>query len=122
MKGDLVPYLRAAPGLDGGEEPERHRGQLGAEWAKALVKEQHDSAVGRVVASVVEDVKGAEEKFDAALVGVESDVVSGATPKGFHTELNESFEAVKEAEKVAGRHGWEAVPWRALLDDLIAVT
>ncbi|MFI5041192.1 MAG: hypothetical protein ACHQNA_04980 [Acidimicrobiales bacterium] len=123
QRGALGPYLESAPHLDGSEEPERRRGERCAKWAKALAEAQHEAALARVAAGIVEDARELEEKVAAALVDVEADMIRlGGTPHGFHTELNESFEALREANKVAAVRGWDAVPWRALLDDLFAVS
>jgi hypothetical protein len=73
--------------------------------------------------AVAEDLKEVAEKADALLDHVEAEAIGlGGTPPGLHTELNETFDALEEAEKVAARRGWEAVPWRELLDDLLAVS
>jgi hypothetical protein len=42
-------------------------------------------------------------------------------PNGFRHELDESEEAVTEAADKAAHRGWDAVPWKSLLDDLFAI-
>jgi len=122
-RADLVSYLQAAATLDGSEALERQRGKLCDRWAVAAVAAGHDSEVGRLAARVMEEAKEVEEKIDAFLVDLEYDLLRRwGTPRGFHRELNQSFEALREANKLASRVGWDAVPWRALLDDLVTAT
>jgi len=93
-------YLERAPQLDGSEPLEVRRGELCVKWAKGLAEDK--AGLARLAAELAEDVKHVEE----------------LTSSGFRKGLNEVFDALSEAHRVAGHQGWDAVPWPALLNDL----
>jgi hypothetical protein len=92
------------------------RGKAGVSRLVAEVVERVDRAGAKVDAGLVE----AERVSDAALAGAErfdpDRIGVGVVKPGFHGLLNQVYEALDEANKVASRHGWDAVPWTALLD------
>ncbi len=118
-RADLEPYVERAAKLDGGEEAERRRGEQCVAWVREVTEAEHTSAFGRLQARVLEDAREVVEAVDAALLDVEH---LGPTRSGFHLELNRTFAALKTAEKIAAAEGWDAVPWRSLLDRLFAVS
>jgi hypothetical protein len=124
----MKPYLDRAPQLDASPERERRRAALCVKWAAELA-EDHKAGLARLAARVEEDVKHLEGKMDADLVEAERPMEAawfkrpdafgaGEVPPDFHTELNEIFDALAEAHKVAVHEGWDAVPWPGLLEDL----
>ena len=130
QRSAMKPYLERAGQLDGSEALEQQRARLCVKWASELAR-RGKAGVSRLVAEVVERVDRAGAKVDAGLVEAErvSDAALagaerfdpdrigvGVVPPGFHGLLNQVYEALDEANKVASRHGWDAVPWTALLD------
>ena len=43
-------------------------------------------------------------------------------PSRWQKQLNDAYDALKEAHRIGRRRGWDAVPWPALLERLFAVT
>jgi len=128
QRAAMRQYLERAPELDGSEPVERRRAECCVKWAEALA-EDHKAGLARLAAQVEGGTKRVEDTVDAGLVDAErpaesaianrpDEVGAGAVSPGFHSELNETFDALTEAHKVAAHDGWDAVPWPALLDDL----
>jgi hypothetical protein len=133
QRAAMAPYLARARDLDGSEVLEGRRAAACVEWA-STAGQRARSAVGRLAAEAAERVEG---EADAALVEGERrgvDVFAkaeridaralggGELPAGFHERLNDAYAALKQAHKLASRHGWDAVPWPGLLEQLYGAT
>ena len=123
-------YLERAGQLDGSPELEQRRARLCRTWASELAR-RGKTGVGRLAAEVREAVARLEAEVDAGLLvgqqmaeSVEAGaqrfdpdrIGEGPVPRGFHSQLNQAYEALDAAHKVASHEGWDAVPWTALLD------
>ena len=123
-------YLERAGQLDGSPELEQRRARLCRTWASELAR-RGKTGVGRLAAEVREAVARLEAEVDAGLLvgqqmaeSVEAGaqrfdpdrIGEGPVPRGFHSQLNQAYEALDEAQKVASHRGWDAVPWTELLD------
>jgi hypothetical protein len=126
----MHPYLQRAAQLDGSDRFEQQRGRLCHRWASEL-RRRGKAGVSRLAAEVAGGVAHLEAEVDAGLVAGQQVAESaeagaqrfdparigeGPVRRGFHTQLNQVYEALDEALKVASRHGWDAVPWTELLD------
>jgi hypothetical protein len=142
----LDPYLERAPQLDGSPTVEAQRAARARAWAEEVAAANR-SGLGRRVVGFVEYVRHAAETSDEGLLAAEGAAAAGrgeglppvvfravlvdpkdvarldpaGVPKGFRHELDESEEAVTEAADTAAHRGWDAVPWKSLLDDLFAI-
>jgi len=59
---------------------------------------------------MAESAEAGAQRFDPDRIG------EGPVRRGFHTQLNQVYEALDQAHKVASEQDWDAVPWTALLD------
>jgi len=141
----LDPYLERAPQLDGSPTLEAQRAARARAWAEEVAAANH-SGLGRRVVGFVEYVRHAAETSDEGYLAAEGAATKRAerlpplvargllydpedaarldpagVPKGFRHDLDESEEAVTEAADTAAHRGWDAVPWKSLLDDLFAI-
>lgn len=131
QRAAMAPYLTKARLLAAGADLEAHRAEVCVRWSReaadhvgtpAEVAEAVERVGGEVDAALVEGERRAidglakAERFDPRAIG------GGDLPPGFHAELNHVYGALKEAHKLAARHGWDAIPWPALLEGLFAVT
>ena len=130
QRSAMQPYFDRAPQLDGRAEPERRRAALCGRWAEGLA-EEHKAGLALLAARLEEELKHLGDKVDADLVEAERLMEAawfrrpdafgaGEVPPDFHAELNEVFDALAEAHKVAAHEGWDAVPWPGLLEDLFS--
>jgi hypothetical protein len=135
QRGAMHPYLERAGQLDGSPALEPPRARLCQRWASELAR-RGKAGVARLVSDVVHGAAQIEAEIDAGLLvsqqmaeeaeaGVErfdpGRIGEGPVRRGFHTQLNQAYEAIDEAHKVASHQGWDAVPWTALLDLLFEV-
>jgi hypothetical protein len=131
----MAPYLTRARHLDGRPSLEERRAHMCVHWAREAA-EQAGTGMGRLAAEIAERVEHLEGEVDAVLVEGERRVVDdvakvehfdprilgeGEVTPGFHERLNDVYDALKEAHKIAAHRGWDAVPWPALLGQLFAV-
>lgn len=134
QRGAMAPYLARAADLDGSEALEDARARVCTAWAAGATAGAHGDSI---VTGVVEAVEAAETGADTAWLASERELVGGAAraerldpqslgggevPPGFQHRLNDAYEALKHAHKLAAREGWDAVPWPTLLEQLFAAT
>src|SRR5581483_3123971 len=132
----MAPFLDKAHTLGGGPDLEDRRAQVCVRWAREAA-EQLGNPLERLAAEVAEVLDHGESEVDAALVEAERrttdlvakgercdprDVGEGDLPPHAHQQLNDAYDALKEAHRIGRRRGWDAVPWPALLEQLFAVT
>jgi hypothetical protein len=110
----LVPYLERAINLDGSPPAEDSRADQCVAWAREVTESEHQGALRRLEARVLEDAREIVDDVDAALNDIQYH--GEGTPPGFHEHLNRSFAALHTAEKLAASQGWSEVPWQDLLD------
>jgi len=133
QRAAMAPYLERARHLDGSPALEDRRAHICVIWGAEAAAGRPPDHVG---AELAEKVELAEVDADAAwLEGQRSaveaaaramhfdprDLGEGELPPGFERRLNDVEAAINKANKLAARHGWDAVPWPALLDQLFAV-
>jgi len=129
-------YLAHAPTLVGAPDLEELRANTCTRWAREAA-EQLGNPLERLEAELAARVEHVEGMVDAALVEGERRSVdlaaraerfdpaslgAGDVPPHFHAQLNDVYDAIKEAHRIARHHGWDAVPWPELLEELFAVT
>jgi hypothetical protein len=130
QRAAMAPYLTEARLLPVGPDLEARRVQACVQWSREAAGQvggaggaaaTAEQVEGDVDAVLVEGERRAidgfakAEHFDPQALG------GGEVPRGFHAELNHVYDALKEAHKLAARHGWDAVPWPGLLQALFAV-
>jgi hypothetical protein len=135
QRAAMTPYLEHAGELDGRPALEERRVKVCVHWAREAA-ERGGGLLGRLGAEIAEVVEHLEGDADAALVDGErrsadllakaerfdpQEIGEGEVPSGFHEQLNHVYDALRRAHKLAARHGWDAVPWPALLEGLFAV-
>jgi hypothetical protein len=135
QRSAMAPYLKETHHLDGAPALEKLRARVCVRWAKDAAT-QGRSGAGRSAATAAQEIDHVEGEVDAGLVEGERRVADdlaeverfdpqqigeGKLPPGFHAQLNDAFEAIGEAHRIAAHHGWDAVPWPALLEQLFAV-
>jgi hypothetical protein len=132
----MAPYLAQAHSLASRPDLEQLRAQVCVHWAREAA-ERLGNPLQRAEAELVEAVEHFGSRVDPALVEGERRTVDlvakaerfdprtlgeGELPPHFHEQLNDAYEALKEAHRIARRHGWDEVPWPSLLEGLFAVT
>ena len=130
QRDGMVPYLERAGQVDGRPELEQQRARLCRTWASELAR-RGKTGVARLAAEVREGIARLEAEVDAGLLVSQQMAESaeagaqrfdpdrigeGPVRRGFHTQLNQVYEALDQAHKVASEQDWDAVPWTALLD------
>ena len=135
QRSAMAPYLKEAHRLDAAPALEERRADVCVSWARDAAT-QGRSGVGRAAAATAADIGHLGGEVDAGLVEGERVVADdlakverfdpqqigeGELPPGFHAQLNHVFEALREAHRIAAHHGWDAVPWPGLLEQLFAV-
>jgi hypothetical protein len=129
----LTPYLRRAPGLDGSAELEDRRAHVCAVWAsdaQAGPGDERPTELAQAVELAEVDADTGwlegERRFIEAAARAEhfdpQDIGEGELPPGFQRRLNDVYKALDKARTLAERHGWDAVPWPGLLEELFAIT
>ena len=131
----MEPYLDRVHRLVGRPDLEQLRARVCVHWAREAAErlgsplERVEAEVGavaehlvaRVDAVLVEgerrsvDLVAKAEHFDPQILG------EGELPPHLHEQLNDVYDALKEAHRIARRHGWDEVPWPSLLEELFAV-
>ena len=136
QRSAMTPYLKETHHLDGAPALEERRAGVCVHWAHEAAA-QGRSGVGQAAAAAAGEISHVEGEVDASLVEGERRVADdfaeverfdpqqigeGELPPGFHGRLNDAYKALGEAHRIASHHGWDAVPWPALLEQLFAVT
>ena len=135
QRSAMAPYLKEAHHLDAAPALEEDRAGVCVRWARDAAG-QGRSGVAQAAAAAVVEIGQVEGEVDAGLVEGERRVADdlaeverfdpqqigeGKLPPGFHGRLNDVYKALGEAHRIAAHHGWDAVPWPALLEQLFAV-
>jgi len=132
QRAPLAPYLRRAATVDGSPELEERRAHACAVWAQdaqAGPGDEHPTDLSQAVELAEVDADTAwlegERRVTEAAARAEGfdpqDLGEGELPPGFQRRLNDVYKALDKARTLAERHGWDAVPWPGLLEELFAV-
>ncbi|MHB8463544.1 MAG: hypothetical protein ACYDH6_16390 [Acidimicrobiales bacterium] len=112
----LDPYDRQAAVAGSDKTAEWHRAYKCAKWAVQIVAlPQHHQLLAEVQ-KAVEIVREVEKT-----VGGEIGNLSSSVSPRFEAEITWVYEAVRVAARVAGKTGWDAVPWQDLVTDMLSV-
>jgi len=135
QRSAMAPFLEQTRTVDGADALEHLRADVCSAWARDAA-ERRRRGIGRVKAVAAEEVAHVTSNVDAGLVEAERRTVDeaaklerfdpqwlgeGDVPAGFHHRLNEVYEALREAHRIATHSGWDEVGWPDLLDRLFAV-
>jgi hypothetical protein len=136
QRAAMAPYLARIHDLAGRPDLEQLRARVCVHWAREAA-ERLGNPLERVEAEIAEAAEHLGSRVDAGLVEGERRTVDlvakaerfdpqmlgeGELPAHFHEQLNDAYDALKEAHRIARRHGWDEVPWPSLLEELFAVT
>ena len=137
QRAKVEPYEARASRAGADPGLEWQRAYKCAKWAEQIVSlPDHNHLLGEA-SRAIEAVREMEKTIGAELADLielpfasrEGAMLSMSLGGGrgypvsprFEAEIEWVFEAVHVAEKVAGKVGWDAVPWQALVDDMLAV-
>ncbi len=117
---DLEPYRRRAAQLGSEARAEWHRAFLCARWAGQVVSLPQHSHLARLVSTSEEAVRLLGDAV-ATELGRLVPEVGWRVSAGFAAEIAWVDEACRLATEVARDRGWDTVPWRDLLEAVLAV-
>jgi hypothetical protein len=119
-RAKLAPY--EARGAEAGSDKaaEWHRAYKCAKWAEQTVSIPAHHHLLAEAEKAVEVVKEVEKTIGGELGDVLEIPIGWAVSPRYEAEITWVYEAVHVAWHVAEKNGWDAVPWQALLDDVLS--
>lgn len=100
---------------------EWHRAFACAKWATKVAALPERSAVMAGIKRALEAVRGVEKAIGGELTDLGEIPFGWSVSPSFELEMTWVYEAIRAAQDVAAKSGWDAVPWPDLLDRLLAV-
>jgi hypothetical protein len=117
-----LPAYQARAAVAGSDETaEWHRAYLCARWAADAAATPANSSLAGELRRVLEVVKQVEETVGGQISNFFEIPYGQALSPKLEAELTWVYEALRVAEKVAEKVGWDQVGWETLLDDLLSV-
>lgn len=123
QQANLVPYQEQAAVAGSDPTVEWHRAFLCARWAKDTVDTPEHGHLRGEATKALEVVKEIEKTIGGELTDlIQLKTMTVSVSPKFEVELTWVYEAVHVAANVADEAGWDAVPWAALVSDMLSTS
>ena len=120
-QGRLAGYAERAGEASNDSRAEWHRAFACAKWATRTAGLASDSSVLSGLKRALEVVREVEKTIGGELTDLGELPFGWSVSPSFEVEITWVFEAVHAAADVAGKVGWDAVPWEELIETVLGV-